>query len=228
MNAVLKIDTHTELNYDHVPHKFDSVPAFMQLKDEFIKANNCVKMLGSGSYGQVWELPDNENVLKVCSTSDLAKDGYHSFLKIIIAMKGNPFVPRVEKFVKFSAGKDWYENPVTVYGLKMERLYPLYDTPVPILDRMGKELFRDFTQDDYYETLRPSYSFIRCLRKAISLNPIHSLNPDLLQLADAIADVRKKGNHCDDIGESNIMMRHTLDWDNLNVHYQLVITDPIA
>lgn len=230
MSAVLKLDSHGRLPYDHEPHYIPEVqnPNYLTLKEEFAKANGCTKLLGSGSYGRVYAFPNSDDVLKVCTTGDIARDGYHGYLKIIHDLQGNPFIPRLDHFVKFHAGKDHYSNDVILYGVRMEQLFPLYSTPSTVIDKMGHDLFKGFTADMYYEQINPYTAFIRAIRASITLNPKNALNDDLYKVVDAIGDVKRKGGYCDDIGESNIMFRHTIDWDRLHVHYQLVITDPIA
>lgn len=220
MSAVLKF-SEDRLPYDHVPTIVD-IP-FRDLSHELVRANNCSRLIGSGGYGRVYAIQsDQDKVFKVCMSHELKRDGYHNYLKIPYSYSGsNPFLPRVERFVKFQSTED----NVIVYGVIMELLYPLESAPIYVLKQMIKDLM---VADSGYNN-DPAYNLMLSIKQAYSRGTWSDFkNQDLIVALQQITLVQKEYSHCNDMSATNFMVRETLNWDTLHATYQLVITDPLS
>jgi hypothetical protein len=227
MSAMLNFDQQEYFNYDHKPLPIN-LP-YMEIIQQLPKANNCSIKLGQGSYGSVYQISDTDKVLKICATSDLCRDGYHSFLKLILSEQ-NPFFPKIDKFIKYRAIKNEYTDKVIVYAVRMERLYGLMDTPQNVLKSIAEDIINDFTTYDYYkpdaDVICP---LVMCIKKAYTTECFDRIkNRDLVEALMSIRKVHTSNNHYNDMGMSNFMIRQTLDWNTLSVKYHLVITDPLS
>lgn len=226
MNAVLNFNNHSDhIHYDHDPRDID-LP-YDVLKDELVHANNCGRLLGNGSFGNVYEIVNTDQVLKVCSTSNLKADAYHSFLQIPLSQSSNPFLPKVEKFIKYRAVD---KLAFIVYGVKMERLYSLDQTPKAALEKIGIELITDFTTGEYYRGGDdPGFTIVCRIKQAYNMASMNEIkNLDLIEALQRIKDIHKNNGHYNDMGKSNFMIRETLNWNTLSIDYHLVITDPLS
>lgn len=225
MSAVLNFDNEDHFHYDHLPR--DILIPYSDIKQKLITANNCGKLLGNGSFGHVYEIINTDQVLKVCATRDLKSDAYHSYLKVPLSQSAtNPFLPRVEKFIKYQAMES-----IVVYGVKMERLYSLDETPKAALKKMGMELVTNFIKGQHasYVDRDPSYTLVYRIKSAYTEATYKDVkNKDLIQALKSIHEIQKQNKHWNDMGKSNFMVRHILNWNTLSTDYQLVITDPLS
>lgn len=226
MSAVLNLDHHETLHYNHAARELDEMDS-MQIRERIVTANNCGKLLGNGSYGHVYEIDKTDNVLKVCTPRELKSDGYHLFLKLPMSLS-NPFFPRVERFVKYQGN-----DGGIVYGVKMERLYSFAETEPFYLRKLGRSLINDFDTGNYASDNDPGYTLAYRIKEIYSEVYSNGTSPkikdlDLISALKDIAIVHKKHGLCNDMGKPNFMIRQTLNWNTLSTDCHFVITDPLA
>jgi hypothetical protein len=228
MNAALDLRNSDQFDYYHHP-----LPVNQDCHD-FIKtlvnANGCSQKIASGSYGSVYQIGDSDKVLKICQSPSLDRDGYHTFLEMVVTMKNNRFFPKVENFIRYKTNQ-----PVIVYGVVMERLVEMRDASIQQLTAIAHDSFINFkmpepwgvqvTDTQSLTSWEIIHQIVTYLREAIRTDKIDTVinNLELREACKSISRLLQKNRgFCNDLGSSNIMLRPVDD------EFELVITDPIA
>jgi hypothetical protein len=203
---------HTSLKLPYKTHNID------RIRQVF---GNQGKLLGSGRFATAHSIQkDIRSVVKIAAVyPDLEDDGYYGYLKEIIKMQDNPYVPQILEIVEVTS-KDQNVNPYLIVNLEqlhdfdscsknniefiLTKMLGYVPTETNKQINSYKNRIIDII-DNYCETGKDKNFKI--------------IDEQLLEVLNAIYDIHSY--YSVDIHSGNIMVRKT------SYGPQLVITDPL-